>query len=163
MPDYDIVFEDNTVKILAKIDDAVDKFLLEAGAELEAQAVRNTRVDTSQTKGAWAAKLNKSKHEIVVGNPLENALWEEFGTGEYAVNGDGRTPYWVFVKGSNVKSKSPKTYTLEKAKQVVAIMRKKGLEAYYTSGKRGTRAFEKAKNTVKPKIDNYAKQAFKGV
>ena len=35
MAKYDIVFEDNTVKILAAIDNAVDKWLLEVGAEIE--------------------------------------------------------------------------------------------------------------------------------
>jgi hypothetical protein len=56
-----------------------------------------------------------------------------------------------------------KVYTLEEAKRVVAMLRKKGLEAYYTKGKRGTRAFEKAKTTVKPKINNIAKAAFNNV
>ena len=163
MPDYDIVFQDNSVKVIASIHDAVDKFLLEAGAELEAQVVRNSRVDTGKTRGQWAAKLDKSNQQIFVGNPLENAIFEEFGTGEYAVNGKGRSGYWVFVKGSGSPSKSTKSYTLAEAKRAVAILRKKGLDAYYTKGKRGTRAFEKAMNTTKPKLKNIAKDAFGGV
>ena len=165
MANYDIVFEDNSVKIIAAIEDAVDAFLLEAGAELESQVIRNSRADTGQTRSKWAAKLDKGNKQIFVGNPLENAVWEEFGTGEYAVNGDGGTPYWVFVAGSGKKKGSGghKVYTLKEAKRVVAILRKKGLEAYYTKGKRGTRAFEKAKTTVKPKINKMAKEAFKNV
>lgn len=163
MADYDIVFEDNSVKVIASINDAVDKFLLEAGAELESQVIRNSRADTGKTRAQWAAKLDKSNKQIFVGNPLENAIWEEFGTGEYATKGDGGTPYWVFVKGSEKKKRGHKVYTLKEAKRIVAILRKKGLDAYYTKGKRGTRAFEKAKNTTAPKIKNIAKSAFGGV
>ena len=107
MANYDIVFEDNSVKVLAAINDAVDKFLLEAGAELEAQVTRNSRVDKGQTRGQWAAKLNKGKKEIVVGNPLENAIWEEFGTGEFAVNGDGRKTPWYVPVDDYVGTKKP--------------------------------------------------------
>ena len=159
----DVKFTDNSIEVMNAIEQAAIKFLHEAAGELEAQAKRNTRVDTGQLKKSWDYKIDKSKLIAYVGNPLENAIWEEFGTGEFAVNGDGRKGYWVFVKGGDVKSKSPKTYTLEQAKRAVAILRKKGLEAYYTKGKRGTRAFEKAKTTVKPKINSIAKEAFKNV
>ena len=159
----DVKFTDNSIEVMNSIEQAAIKFLHEVAGELEAQVKRNTRVDTSQTKKSWADKIDKSNLKAYVGSPLENAIWEEFGTGEFAINGDGRKGYWVFVKGGGVKSKSPKTYTLEQAKRAVAILRKKGLEAYYTKGKRGTRAFEKAKTTVKPKINSIAKEAFKNV
>lgn len=159
----DVKFTDNSLEVMNAIEQAAIKFLHEAAGELEAQSKRNTRVDTGQLKQSWDYKIDKSKLIAYIGNPLENAIWEEFGTGEFAVNGDGRKGYWVFVKGGGVKSNSPKTYTLEQAKRIVAILRKKGLEAYYTKGKRGTRAFEKAKTTVKPKINSIAKEAFKNV
>lgn len=158
MADYDIIFEDNTVKVIAAIENAVDKFLLEAGAELESQVTRNSRVDKGQTRSQWAAKLDKGNNQIIVGNPLENAVWEEFGTGEFAVNGDGRqTPWYVPVDGY-LGTKKP-TYN----GQVIVVYGKNGKKFFKTNGKRGTRAFEKAKNTVKPKIDKYAKEAFKKV
>ena len=31
-----------------------------------------------------------------VGSNIENAIWEEFGTGEYALHGDGRKGGWVY-------------------------------------------------------------------
>jgi hypothetical protein len=76
----------------------------------------------------------------VVFNPLEYAPYVEYGTGMFAENGDGRQGYWVYVKdsegGFSKKSKSGgKTYTLEEAKQIMAILRAKGLEAYYTNGR----------------------------
>lgn len=32
----------------------------------------------------------------LVGSPLENAVWEEFGTGDYALNGNGRKGGWAY-------------------------------------------------------------------
>ena len=137
MADYDIIFEDNTVKVLAKIEDALDKFLLEAGAELESQVVRNTRVDTTQTKSKWAAKLDKPNKQIIVGNPLENAVWEEFGTGEFAENGNGRKGGWAYVD-------------------------EKG-NGHFTRGKKGTRAFWKAYISMKNKIIKRLQDSLKGL
>ena len=34
--------------------------------------------------------------QSVIGNPLENAIWEEYGTGEYALKGNGRKKPWVY-------------------------------------------------------------------
>ena len=31
---------------------------------------------------------------------MENAIWEEFGTGEYALNGDGRKGKWYIPIGN---------------------------------------------------------------
>lgn len=156
-------FVDNSIKVTEAIEAAAIKFLHEAAGELETQVKRNTRVDTSKTKQSWQYKIDKGNLVAYVGSPLENAIWEEFGTGEYAANGKGAKPYWVYVKGGGKKSSSPKTYTLEQAKRVVAMLRSKGLDAYYSKGKRGTRALEKAKNSVKPKINKAAKEAFKNV
>ena len=51
-----------------------------------------------QTKSSWDRKV--LENEGVVGSSSENAIWEEFGTGDYAVNGDGRkTPWYVPVEG----------------------------------------------------------------
>jgi hypothetical protein len=70
----------------------------------------------------------------IVYTPLEYAPYVEFGTGIHAEKG-GRSGYWVYVEGGTKKSKDGgKTYTLEEAKRVVAMMRKKGLKAYYTNG-----------------------------
>ena len=72
-------------------------YLYEAGGELEAQVKRNQRVGkTGQTKNEWTYVVDESKGIATVGNPLENAIWEEFGTGEYALNGDGRKGGWYY-------------------------------------------------------------------
>ena len=109
-------------------------FLEESAGELESQAMRNTRVDTGQTKGAWSHKVEESALQAIVGNPLENAIWEEFGTGEYAVNGNGRKTPWRYqdVRGN----------------------------WHTTTGKRPSRAFEKARTEAEPKIIQAAKETF---
>ena len=42
-------------------------------------------------------KVNKHKHEAVIGSSDQNAIWEEFGTGEYALKGDGRKGGWWYA------------------------------------------------------------------
>ena len=129
-----VQFVDNTIEVIGAIKDAALMFLEESAGELESQAMRNTRVDTGQTKGAWSHKIEESALQAIVGNPLENAIWEEFGTGEYAVNGNGRKTPWRYqdVRGN----------------------------WHTTTGKRPSRAFEKAKAEAEPKIVQAAKETF---
>lgn len=113
-----VEFEDNSMKVKGMLDEAVMGFLYEAAGELEAQVKRNTRVDTGKTKGSWQYRVDESKQEAVIGSMMENAIWEEFGTGEYAVNGDGRKGGWAYIdsegKGHFTYGKKP-TRTLQKA------------------------------------------------
>lgn len=89
-----VEFQDFSMEVKSALEDAVEQFLEEAGSELESQAMRNqTRVDTGQTKGGWTHIVEDKK--VTIGNPLENAIWEEFGTGEYSIKG-GRKGGWVY-------------------------------------------------------------------
>ena len=130
----DVQFVDNHIDVINAIGEAAIAFLHEAAGELEAQAKRNTRVDTGQTKGAWTYEVEESKLEAYVGNPLENAIWEEMGTGEYAINGDGRKGGWFYKDAKG--------------------------EGHWTHGKRPSRAFENARATCEPKIIQAAKDKF---
>ena len=91
-------FENNSMQVMAALDDFCIAFLHEAGGELEAQVKRNNdnRVDTGQTKGSWKYIVDESKSECTIGSPLENAIWEEFGTGEHALNNNGRRGRWKY-------------------------------------------------------------------
>lgn len=91
-----VQFNNNTMRIIAELNEAAISFLYEAGGELEAEVKRNTRVDTGQLKSSWAYKVDESEGKCTVGSPLENAIWEEYGTGEYAVNDDGRKGGWTY-------------------------------------------------------------------
>ena len=91
-----VVFKDFTKIVLDKINETGETFLEEVGGEVEAQTKRNTKVDTGKTKGSWEHVVNAEKMEVKIGSRYKNALWEEFGTGKYALNGDGRQTKWVY-------------------------------------------------------------------
>lgn len=91
-----VEFEDNRVNVKAALNEAAIAYLYEAAGELEAQVKRNARVGKGDTKNAWTYKVDESKGEAIIGNSLENAIWEEFGTGEYALHGDGRKGGWSY-------------------------------------------------------------------
>ena len=83
-----IQFTDNSAQVKAALDGAIVAYLYEAAGELEAQTKRNTRVDTGNTKSSWSYHVDEAAGKAVVGSTLENAIWEEFGTGEYALHNE---------------------------------------------------------------------------
>jgi hypothetical protein len=129
-----IQFEDNSMFIIDEIENAALKFLEEASGELESQVKRNTRVDTGQLKNSWEHVVDADNMIGIVGSAEENAIWEEFGTGEYALKGNGRKTKW--------KYKHPKYGWVT------------------TTGKAPSRALEKAKNSSKKKIQARAEEIF---
>lgn len=131
----DIEFVDNRVQVNKALDDTVGAFLLEASSEIVSAAARGSRVDSGQLKGSWKANVNESKGEAVIGSELENAIWEEFGTGEYAAKGDGRKGGWSYQDDSG--------------------------NWHHTTGKKPNRTLQRAFDSAKGKIINRAKQIFK--
>ena len=158
-----VEFQDFSIECKDALDDAVIQFLEEASGELESQAIRNSDF-SKDVKNNWKHVVNESKKEATIGNSLELAIWTEFGTGEYALEGKGRKGYWVYVKGNtSVKESNPgKARTLEEAKQAVAILREQGLEAYYTKGQKPRRMLHNAFETKKAAIIRRAEQVLKG-
>ena len=113
-----VQFEDFSVQVMEAINDKAIAFLYEAAGEIESAAKRNSRVRTGQLKGSWNHQVDEDNLEAQIGSPLENAIWEEFGTGEYAANGDGRKGGWFYVddegNGHFTHGKTP-NHTLQKA------------------------------------------------
>jgi len=132
-----IRFEDNTLRIINAMNDKINIALEESAGELESQVKRNTRVKTGQTKNSWKHKVDNDKHEAVVGSDYQNAIWEEFGTGEYAVNGDGRRGGWYYVDEDG--------------------------NGHFTHGKKPSRALHNAYTTLKNKIKKHLQDALKGL
>ena len=87
-----IEFTDNSAQVKAVLSDGVKAFLYESGGELQSQTMRNSRVDTGQTRGSYQYKVSEGATEsaVHIGSNFQNAIWEEYGTGEYALHGDGR-------------------------------------------------------------------------
>lgn len=157
-----ITFEDYSVEVKTSLTEKAISFLYEIGGEIRSLAQRNSRRKTSQTAGSYEYKVDESELAVHIGSDYWNAIYEEFGTGEHAVNGDGRKGYWVYVDngGKPVAPKGGKNYTKEEAVRVCAYLRKKGLKAYYTNGKTANRPLLKAFESTKPKIETIAKQYF---
>lgn len=138
MADIVFNFKDNRVEVKNAMSTAIGIALQEAAAELVSQTAQNTAVDTGQLKGSWAANLTESApiYTATVGSPLQNAIWEEFGTGEYALNGNGRKGGWRYVD--------------ERGK------------GHFTYGKRPRRALWNAYTTLKDKIIKHMQDVVKG-
>ena len=120
----DFEFVDNTGLTIDLLNSAISEFLEEAGAECETQAARNTRVKTGQTKGSFDHKVNEDA--VYIGSDYDNAIYEEFGTGEYALYGNGRKTPWKYQDADG--------------------------NWHTTTGKKGTRALFKAGQIMRPKL-----------
>lgn len=159
-----VKFTDNSVQVKAELNKALIAFLREASAEVKTQAERYTPTgEGAQLKRHWDTVIDQGNMQAIIGNTLEYAIYQEMGTGEYALEGKGRKGYWVYVKDGDTgkMSKSSKSYTLAEARRIMALLREKGLEAYYTKGVRPKRMLYKSFKMWKPKIEARAKQIFK--
>ncbi len=130
-----IQFENNLISVLGAMDNAINIALEECAGELEAQTKRNTRVDTGRTKNSWRHVVDKEKHEAIIGSDYQNAIWEEFGTGEYALNNNGRKGGWCYRDSKG--------------------------ELHFTRGKTASRAFYRAYVSLKSKVESRLQNALK--
>jgi hypothetical protein len=131
----DVEFQDFSLQVKAAIDENAEKFLYEAGELIKGQVVPITPVKTGQLKGSWDYRVDLGHDEVKIGSPSENAIWNEFGTGEYAAKGDGRKGGWSYKDDSG--------------------------NWHHTTGKKPNRTLQRAFDSTKGKIINRAKQIFK--
>ena len=156
-----IEFTDNSAHVISALEDAVTAYLHEAGGELEAQAKRNSRTvryGSQDVRNNWKYIVNESRQEMKIGNHLEASYWEELGTGEHAVNGDGRKGWWVYVEGNDTPSRNQKYYSETEAKSAAAFLRSKGLDAHATNGTKPNRPLLRSFTSLKTALKNRAKE-----
>lgn len=91
-----VKFVDYSVQVKGELDDTGKSFLREAISELEAQTKKNTKVKTGRTKASIQTHIDDDKGEAYVGSDYQNFIWEELGTGQFAVNGNGRKKPWKY-------------------------------------------------------------------
>ena len=91
-----IEFIDNSDKLKALLEEALIAGLEAAAGEIESQAASNTPVATGKLKGAWGHEVNEAEMYALIGNTEEYAIWHEFGTGEFASEGNGRKGGWFY-------------------------------------------------------------------
>ena len=160
-----VTFEDNSGNCKNAIKASALAFLYEIGGEIRSQTQRNSRRKTGRTAGTYEYMVDENELAVHIGSNDVNAIWEEFGTGEHSIKGGGRKGYWVYVDngGAPQAVKGGKTYTKKEAKRIVAIMRKKGLNAYYTNGKTANRPLYRAFTATEGKIQSVAEKSFSNI
>ena len=86
---YDIALKDIVNNVL----DALEV----SGALIEASAKFLCPVDLGELKGSINHQVDENELCVRVGTNVEYAPYVEFGTGEYAENGQGRKGGWFYV------------------------------------------------------------------
>lgn len=132
-----VEFHDYTIKVQGAIDDSIDGVLAEVSGELVSQTNRNSRVKTRKTANSFEYKVDTASHTSYIGSNYENAIWEEFGTGEYALEGKGRKGGWAYKDAEG--------------------------HWHYTTGKKPSRAFWNAYNSLKNAIIKRIQDSLKGL
>ena len=136
-----VEFHDYSIEVKEALADAAYASLEEAAGEIESQVKRNTKVDTGQLKNSWSHRVTGSmmagEHEARIGSPLESAIWQEFGTGEFALNDDGRKGGWFYEDKWGV--------------------------GHFTYGQKPRRSLYKAYTKLKNRIIKMIQERFKGL
>lgn len=132
-----VEFQDFGIQVKAAMDDKINAVLEECAGELESQVKRNSRVKTGKTKNSFRHIVVDSEHTAYIGSSDENAIWEEFGTGEHALKGNGRKGGWSYQDAKG--------------------------DWYHTFGKKPSRAFWRAYTSLKNKIINRIQEFMKGL
>ena len=136
-----VKFEDYTIEVEEAIGENIFAVLEECAGELVAQVKRNSRVKTGQTKNSFQHKVTGSffagEFRAYIGSDYQNAIWEEFGTGEHALAGNGRKGGWYYEDDNG--------------------------KWHYTKGKKPSRAFWNAYVKLKDKIIKRIQNSLKGL
>lgn len=163
-----VEFQDFSVRVTEAMEDALIAGLHEAAGELEARTKRNSRQGHKygdiQATALWKHKVDEAQKEASVGSPYEAGFWEEFGTGEHALNKDGRKGWWVYVEGQDSGSGGKSYATKEEAEQAAAFLRRvKKLDAYATDGIDPNRPLHRAFSSAKPVVQAIFEDKLKGL
>lgn len=133
----DVIFKDFSIQVQNVIDDNINAVLEECAGELESQTKRNSRVKTGKTKNSFRHTVDDDSHIAYIGSSDENAIYEEFGTGEHALGGNGRKGGWFYEDEEG--------------------------NGHFTYGKKPSRAFHKAYTSLKNKIIKRIQDSLKGL
>ena len=122
-------FTDNSFIVKTALELCCNKWLKDAAEIITERVKENQPADTGETRNAWKAEVDYENKQAVVGNSMKNAVWEEFGTGEFEAFGNGRKNGWVFRKDDRF---------------------------YFTNGKKPKRPFQRAYEQSREEIKNQA-------
>ena len=89
-------FVDNSKVVKRELERAAIRGLTKAAMLVESQAVLLVPVNTGGLRGSIGYQVNESELVAYIGTNCEYAIYVEFGTGEFAENGNGRKGGWLY-------------------------------------------------------------------
>ena len=164
----DVKLENYSIEVEEAMNEALIAGLYEAAGEVEARTKRNSRQGHTygdiQATGLWSHQVDEGEMKATVGSPYEAGYWEEFGTGELALHGDGRKGWWVYVEGQD-SGKGGKSYSSkEEAEEAALFLRRvKKLNAYATNGIAPNEPLRRAFASAKPIVQAIFEEHLKGM
>jgi len=108
--DSEFTFEMNVPAVMNHINDAADRALIAVGEHMKLEIAEGSHGDTHQNvTGEYARSIGYSKpsgsrieRKIKIGSSLIRAVYYEYGTGNKAEKGGGRSTPWWFRNSSGV-------------------------------------------------------------
>jgi HK97 gp10 family phage protein len=89
-------FVDNSKAVKRELERAAIRGLIKASLLVEGQAVLLAPVDKGGLRDSIGYKVDESELVAYIGTNCEYAIYVEYGTGEFAENGNGRKGGWVY-------------------------------------------------------------------
>ena len=89
-------FVDNSKAAKRELERAAIRGLIKASMLVESQAALLVPVDTGALRNSIGYKVNESELAAYIGTNCEYAIYVEFGSGEFAENGNGRKGGWLY-------------------------------------------------------------------
>ena len=170
-------FHDYSVQVKDAIKAACGSWLDEVSFEIESQIKRNismegwTHSERTALRDSYDRVVDKENGKAQVGSTLEQAYWEEWGTGSHAdtaKNGgkQGRQDWWVYVS-DRVKpegeAESTHYKSQERAEAVAQGMREDGLDAHASDGREPHYTMENAFIKTAPRAKRDLERRLKAI
>lgn len=135
-----VEIKDYTAQILANWETKGKSFLTEVKDLIAGQASSNSPSDNGDLARSFLTDsyVDETEGVAYIGSSLEYSIYQEYGTGEYALQGNGRLGGWVYYSD------------------------KKG-KFYWTKGTTPKRMVYRAIKTTRPMINSRAKEIFGAV
>lgn len=150
-----------SVQVKARMSQAVRNALYESGSEVASHANSNVQMQNDagqRLRGSYTCYVNATGDRATVGTPLEEGLWEEYGTGSHADmarNGGipGRPEWWVYVTNETPRAVQPVYLSEDEAKAIAAGLRETGKDAHASDGYDPSYTLEKAFTANRSRIE----------
>lgn len=153
-------FKDYTLNVKAELNNTTLGWLRTWSHEIASQAQKNCKLDGEEgirLRKSYRAEVNDSAGEALIGTPLESGYWEEFGTGEHAVDrSKSRSGWWVYTPGNPGPDGYKSTTYLSEAEAEAAalyIRTKYKKDAVATNGRDPQYTLQNAFKSVSPKAE----------